>query len=496
MAPGGVQGAYLSKSKFLWGLQCHKLLWQAYNAKDKIPPPDAQTQAVFDQGHEVGSLAQKMFPDGSEVGQGVTDLEETIRLTKEALKLRKPLFEAAFAAEGGYCRVDILMPFLRADWDIVEVKSTTSLKDFHLDDLAFQSWVLSKAGLGIRACHLMHINPDYVRQGPVDPEKLFLIQDVTAQAHDLWHGIEDKLADQFKAIRQPECPEVGIGPQCDDPYECPLHNQCWSFLPPDNVLTLYRGGKKGFNLLADGILGIRDIPDGYPLTKNQEIQRRVAVSGKPHVSKAAIKAFLRQLEYPVSYLDFETFGTAIPLFDQTRPYEQVPFQFSLRVVRSPGSQPEHHMFLADGRADPRREFLQRLRDRLPDAGSIVAYNAQFELGRLRECCELHPDFRPWLTGVEARMVDLLNPFRAFRYYAPGQNGSARMKAVLPALTGHSYDHLAIQEGGTASLEFLRVHFTDVPDAERQRVRRQLEEYCGQDTEGMIWVVEALEKSCR
>jgi hypothetical protein len=217
------------------------------------------------------------------------------------------------------------------------------------------------------------------------------------------------------------------------------------------------------------------------------------MSGKPHISKAAIRAFLHQLEYPVSYLDFETFGTAIPLFDWTRPYEQVPFQFSLHVVGSPGSQPKHHMFLADGRADPRREFLQRLRDWLPDAGSIMVYNAQFELGRLKECCQLHPHFKPWLSSMESRLVDLLKPFRGFRYYAPGQNGSASMKAVLPSLTGRSYDHLAIQEGGTASLEFLRVHFTDVPDAERQRVRRELEEYCGQDTEGMIWIVEALRR---
>jgi hypothetical protein len=130
---------------------------------------------------------------------------------------------------------------------------------------------------------------------------------------------------------------------------------------------------------------------------------------------------------------------------------------------------------------------------LPDAGSIVVYNAQFELGRLKECCQLHPHFKPWLANVEGWMVDLLKPFRAFRYYAPGQNGSASMKAVLPALTGRSYDHLAIQEGATASLEFLRVHFTVAPEAERQRVRRELKEYCGQDTEGMIWIVEVLRR---
>jgi len=227
------------------------------------------------------------------------------------------------------------------------------------------------------------------------------------------------------------------------------------------------------------------------LTENQEIQRRVAVTGQPHISKSAILAFLRQIKYPVSFLDFESLSSAVPLFDHTSPFEQVPFEFSLHIVGSPGSQPKHWMFLADGNGDPRLEFLQRLRDWLPDSGSIVAYNAQFEQGRLQECCRLHPQFQTWLNSIENRLVDLLKPFRAFRYYGPGQGGSASMKAVLPAVTGRDYSHLAIQEGATASLEFLRVHFTDVTEAERLRVRTALTEYCGQDTEGMIWIVDGL-----
>jgi hypothetical protein len=192
-------------------------------------------------------------------------------------------------------------------------------------------------------------------------------------------------------------------------------------------------------------------------------------------------------------LDFETFASAIPLFDYVRPFEQIPFQFSLHIVSSPRSQPQHHMFLADGFDDPRLDFLQRLCERLPDSGSIVAYNAGFEQARLEECCRLHPQFESWLTGVQTRFVDLLKPFRAFRYYGPGQNGSASMKTVLPALTGRTYYNLAIQDGGMASQEYLRVQYAHVPDDERQRVRRALEEYCGQDTEGMIWIVEALRK---
>jgi hypothetical protein len=149
------------------------------------------------------------------------------------------------------------------------------------------------------------------------------------------------------------------------------------------------------------------------------------------------------------------------------------------------------MFLAEGRGDPRPAFMLRLRETIGNKGSVVAYNAEFEKGRMQECCEAMPNFSPWLAQVEGRIVDLLEPFRSFHYYHPAQGGSASMKAVLPVLTGKGYGHLAIQEGDTASREFLRVTFGNVPEDERRRVRKQLQQYCGQDTEGMIWIVDAL-----
>jgi hypothetical protein len=337
----------------------------------------------------------------------------------------------------------------------------------------------------------MHINPDFVRRGEIDPKKFFTLEDVTDQAANLGQLVEDRLGDMFKAIRQRQHPDIKIGPHCDDPYTCALHDHCWSFLPERNVLDLYRGTKKGFGLLNQGVMLLKDIPGDIKLTASQAIQRATAIAGKPHVNKQAISKFLGQLRYPVSYLDFETLGTAIPLFDGVRPYQQVPFQFSLHIVRAPGAKPEHIMLLAKGRHDPRPEFMLRLRDAIGRQGSIVGFNAAFELARLRECCEAMPSFSVWLRGVEGRVVDLLDPFKSFAYYHPDQQGSASMKAVLPALTGKGYDSLAIQEGGMASREFLRVTFGDVTAEERKRVRQELKAYCGQDTEGMIWITGAL-----
>jgi hypothetical protein len=478
----------------MMGRQCSKLLWFRYNAKDQIPPPDEAQQAVFDQGTEVGELAQQLFPGGMVVAPGIINPSEVIAATQKAIQLRQPLYEAAFAFHGGYARADILVPVAGKAWDLVEVKSTTGLKEeVHLPDIAFQAFVLTGAGIKLRKCFLAHINNEFVRHGPIDPQKFFTLEDVTKPVSFLSRDIEGQIDAMQRVIGAKAHPEIQIGPQCDNPYTCALHDLCWSFLPEASVFTLYRGGKKGFILLKRGIQKLADIPTDVALTDVQAIQRSTLLAGQPHIDRPALAAFLGQLEYPVSYLDFETIGTAIPLFDGVKPYQQVPFQYSLHIVRSPGTKPEHRSFLMDGASDPRPEFMRQLRADLPETGSVVAYNAGFETGRLKENCELLPEFKPWLCKVTPRIVDLLLPFRGFRYHHPDQNGSNSMKAVLPALTGKGYEHLAIQEGNTAGREFLRVTFGKVPAAERRRVRQALEEYCGLDTLGMVQIVDQLKR---
>jgi hypothetical protein len=482
---------YISKSKFLSGHQCRKLLWNVYNAKDQIPEPDAAQQAIFDQGHEVGALAKSLYPGGIEVSADVTDFEQVIQQSLEAIRERKPLFEAGFVFNGGLARVDILNPVAKDSWDIIEVKSATEVKDVNLLDLAFQTFVYNGAGVNIRRCFVMCVNRDYVRRGAVDPKKFFKLVNVTKAVSGLSREVEAQLEDMFATIRRKQEPDIQIGPHCSGPYPCPLQYKCWSFLPPDSVFNLYYGGKKCWRLLQEGVVNLKDIPEDIDLTVRQTIQRKVAHSGKPHIDRKALARFLKRLKYPASYLDFETFYTAIPLFDGLKPYQQVPFQFSLHRQPAPGAVPEHHSFLAEGRVDPRPEFLNRLRDCIGDKGSVVVYNAKFEKGVLDRLSDAFPEHAGWIENVKRRFVDLLKPFQNFSYYHPEQHGSASLKSVLPVLTGHSYADLEIQEGGQASLEFLRVHFSDVPEDERQKVRGQLERYCGRDTEGMIWLVDAL-----
>jgi hypothetical protein len=483
----------ISKSAYMQGLQCSKLLWHRFHHPEAMPEPDALTEAVFEQSRQVGDLAKGLFPDGIEVGADITDLDQTAALTQQVLEQCRPLFEAAFASASAYARCDILNPVGADRWDLYEVKSSTSLKDHFLHDVSLQVRVLRDAGINVRKCHVVYINKEFVRDGQIDPHQFFICEDVTDAVDELLPSVEDHLDEMQYIIRLQSCPEVAIGPHCNGPLPCPLIDACWSFLPDHSVFTLARIGAKGFKLIEQGITAIRHIPADFKLSPIQQLQREAVITGNPHIDTVAITIFLKRLKSPVYFLDFETFAPAIPMFDGDGPYEQIPFQFSLHVQQAPGAEPEHVMFLAEGTGDPRPMFMERLCAALGDHGSVVVYNAQFEKGVLTRCAELMPDFAPWVDGIKHRVVDLLTPFKSFRVYHPQQRGSASIKAVLPAFTGRGYDELEIQEGATASMEFMRVNFRDVSKTERQRVRRQLEVYCGRDTEGMVWLVEALRR---
>lgn len=238
---------------------------------------------------------------------------------------------------------------------------------------------------------------------------------------------------------------------------------------------------------------MEDLPSDVALTEAQTRQVASHRSGNPHVDRPAIKEFLSRLEYPLRFLDFETIQSAVPPFDRCRPYTQVPFQFSLHVIRSKGGPVEHHGFLAKGKDDPRPALLAELTKQLGECGSIIGYNTNFEMTRLGDCALYFPECANWVKAVSGRFIDLLEVFRGMFYYHPSQNGSASLKDVLPALTSTSYEGLRISDGEIASREFMRINFSRVSWWERRRVRKALEEYCAQDTRGLIDILQALER---
>jgi len=485
------KGRNLSKSKYINGLQCLKLLWISINDAARLPPYDAATQHVFDQGHMIGALAQQLYPGGIRLEQ--ENIGANLRETAASLKLRKPLFEAGFSGNRLYCRVDILNPSTCEAWDIVEVKSTNDVKDEQLYDVAFQRHCCQQNGVKINRCHIMHLNREYVKQGDIDQRQLFVTEDVTDHLAEFSDGLETRIAEMLAVIDSGECPEAAIGRHCNDPYACLLQEECWKHLPEHNVMTLYSGKKLGEDLMAQGILDICNIPEDTKLNDKQHIQKDCVICCQPHIETDEINSFLKGLKYPLYFMDFETFATAIPIYDGTSPYQNIPFQFSLHVITKQGAMVEHYEFLAESKYDPRPAFLAQLKRDIGPKGSILVYYAAFEKSRLKELAVAFPEYQEWVDSINERIVDLNVPFRDFSYYHPQQLGSSSLKHVLPVLTNLNYTNMDIGEGTMASLKYMEAAFGNISDADKQKIRTDLLTYCGQDTGGMIDILRKLQE---
>ncbi len=485
----------ISKSKYVAGLQCPKLLWTLYNDRNAIPPPDAAKQAIFDTGHMVGDLAKDLFPEGVEIAWSDDPnvrIERTVAETLERMKQRIPLYEASFLVDGCYCRADLLVPAAGEAWDLYEVKSATSVKDVNLHDVAFQAWAIEQSGVRLDRLYLVHLDNTYVRQGEIDIHELFHAEDVTGRARDLMPDVPQNVR-RMQAVIAGERPGTSIGEHCSDPYECDLWPACSSFLPHDNVLDLYRVRKRdAFAMISDGVTSVADISPAA-LNAKQRIQQEAICTGVTHVDAEEIHTWLTGLEYPLHCFDFETMMPAVPLFDGTRPYQQIPFQFSLHIVDGPGAEPHHVEFLAENAVDPRPELIDALGAIGPE-GTILAYNIGFEQARLRELAADFPAHAGFLLGLVGRFQDLIVPFRNFWWHDARQRGSCSLKYVLPAVTGTTYKGMEIAEGSQAAREFQRVVFGNVDPSEKARVLAALRIYCAQDTLALVDVIDALREA--
>jgi len=503
--PDRPETAYISKSKFLNGLQCPKLLWTYYNKHMLIPEPDAGQQHIFDTGHVVGDLAKQLYPGGIEVPMthGKDALELTVTATRDLLKRRVPIFEASFLEDGRYCRVDVLVPVPGDDgdprsgdtWDLVEVKSSTKVKDVNIHDVAFQHDALTRAGVELNRLYVMHIDNSYTRGRTFDVGLFFSLTDVTERALALKDYIPKAIDTMFETVDGPD-PDTPIGPRCKKPYTCPLIPHCWGALPDDNVTDLYYAGRRAFDLLDEGIFTISQVPESR-LSPQQIIQKKALVTGELQIDKGAVKDWLDGLEYPLYHLDFETMNPAMPEITGTRPYQRIPFQFSLHIQEAPGASPKHHEFLATFSddplpGDPRPALVESLLDLIGGEGTVLAWNMAFERSVLEDLGEVLPTRAKELSKVAERLDDLMIPFRSFWVHHPDQKGSCSLKSVLPAMTDLGYDKLQINDGNAAGREYARVLYEHMDIEDRVGILIALREYCRLDTLAMVEILGKLE----
>jgi len=484
----------LSKSTTMLGRQCTKALWLNRHRRELRAKPNAAQQAVLDTGTHVGLLARERFPGGIDCDPDrLVNIPAMLQATQEALNAGATvLYEAAFLDKEVLVLLDILV---REDdgWSAVEVKSSTSAKDHFVADAALQHLVITASGLPLQRVQLMHINNQYVRQGPLDVQKLFHLEDVTVKALALQEGLAQDIARFKTVLDQTQEPETEIGPHCHTPYTCGFRDHCWAHVPKPSVFDLPRIGAEAYALEKAGVVRITDVPPGTALSAIQLRHVEAHRTGIPQVDVPAVRGFVGELHYPLHHLDFETIFPALPLFDGTRPFQQLPFQYSLHVEDAPDAAPHHRAFLADALGDPREAFVQQLLADVGPVGDILVYNSSFESGIIGALAEALPHHAAALLALRTRIKDLLVPFRQGWYCHPGFGGSNSLKAVLPALVPTlSYGNLAIQDGGAASETFLRLLLRD-PQLDATTARQQLLDYCHLDTLAMVEVLEVLRR---
>ena len=489
----------LSKSRYTAGVLCPKALWLKEHKPEAFDESSLH-QAVLDTGNEVGNWAMGLFGAYTEV-PFEQPLSRMITKTEELLQAGTPvLCEASFSHKGLFCSVDILRNLGGKAVEVYEVKSSTELKDINVHDVAFQVYVLSELGYEVRKACLVHLNRDYVRHGALDVTQLFKIKDLTATVRGMLDETGKKIAELQQTLAQPEEPEREICQSCNKPYSCGFWKYCTRMLPENNVFCIngrYMKEPTKFKYYAKGLISFDDLlrsPDFKKLSDRVRIQ----LEEKPVINRSAISSFLDTLSFPLYFLDFETFQSAIPLYDGDSPYsEQIPFQYSLHYMENEDAEIRHREFLAVPGKDPRRETAERLCKDIPENVCVLAYNMQFEKTVIKNLAGRYPDLAEHLMHVHDNIRDLMTPFEKKDYYLPAMQGSYSIKHVLPSLypddPGLDYSNLeGVHKGDEASAAFLSMG--RLSPEEQQALRGQLLKYCGLDTWAMVKVWMKLKES--
>lgn len=485
--------SHLSKSQFIRGIQCHKSLWLYKHRPELREEPDAAKQALFDAGTEAGVLARQLFPNGKKIEYENSSFGQKISQTRKYIEEgASTIYEATFSHDNVLAMVDILHKG-KGGWEIHEVKSSKENKGYERD-IACQYYVLNGCGVDISKACLIHINNSYVRKGGLELKKLFTIVDLTREVRALQKPLKSELK-KMKAMVKGKIPKIDIGSHCSDPYSCDFQSHCWSHVPEYSIFDVSRISEDKKSLLySQGILEIKDIPAGFPLSKKQQLQVNCELTGREAMDKEAIRKFLDKLTYPLYFLDFETFQQVVPQFDNQRPYEKIPFQFSLHRLKRECAEEKiqdhltHKEFLGKEGIDPRGELVRCLVEAIPKDACVMAYNKKFEKEVLRGLAKYCPEYSKELMNIHDHIIDLMAPFQKKHYYVREMRGSYSIKSVLPALVPElTYNGMDISEGGEASRLYAALPFME-DKQEVKKIRKALLEYCKLDTLAMVRVL--------
>ena len=486
---------YLSKSRFCSAYQCPKMLWLKQNKPEEFND-DVMDQSVLNTGSAVGDLAMGLFGPFVEVPFG--DLKDMLRETNRLLEAGTPIIaEASFSIDGNFCSVDILKNLGSGRVEVYEVKSSTSVHDIYIYDAGYQYYVLNKCGYKVEKVCLVTIDNTYVRMGELELDKLFAVTDVTDDVLSKQAEISEYVDMLHEYMEQADEPQQDIGAHCFAPYGCGFFDYCTRDWPHPNIFDIASlQNRTRLKLMDKGIRSFEEVEAGNAVNDKCMLQVEHELHDMPdHINTEDIRSFMDTLSYPLYFLDFESFQPAVPLYDNSSPYEQIVFQYSLHYILEEGGELYHKEFLAYPGEDPRRAVAEHLCEDIPKDVCVLAYNMGFEKRRIAALAKLYPDLEEHLMNIHVNIKDLMVPFRNKDYYNRAMQGSYSIKYVLPALFPNEpsldYHNLEgdVHNGGDAMSTFPKMK--DMSKEEREKARKDLLEYCGLDTYAMVKVLEKL-----
>jgi len=485
----------ISKSDYILFLQHPALLWLKKHEPNKVPPVDIATQQRMDAGYEFEEHAEKLFPNAIKIGFTYpAEYRTMFSRTAEAWKNG-----AKCVAQGMYksgeltCITDVL----EADGDgytLTEIKSSNSDKPEHVMDLAFQRIVLEANGYNIHKCQVLHANSKYRRDGDIDPNALTQITDVTDKVKKILGKTEADAIKAVSVVNSDRIPDIDPLLATSDAFAdwLEIRKELEPKLPNNSIYNLPKIGHRiAKNLIAENIRTVDEIQKYSALLSHGTAKYWKALSkGGQFINTVQLRHFLDSIEYPIYYLDYETAANPVPIWDQTSPHQQVPFQYSLHIKRDPNTEIEHFEYLHGNTDCPINGLLLSLSEQIETEGTILVWYQAFEKKRNEEMALYNPEYASFLSSVNDRVIDLMDPFTDDLIMDPAFMGSNSIKDVLPVMIPeYSYNDLEIKDGGSAASEWQRVTLSEAAD--KVTVYTDLKKYCERDTEAMVLIHEKL-----
>lgn len=487
----------LTKTDFKEFLLCSKCLWFKKKRPDQYIPGEFSLflQKLIKDGYDAEDYVHTLFPSGV----ALTGTKEVLlEKTQECLAEKQTMFQATFVLpDGRFAKVDVLAYNPDTEkWDLYEIKASSEIKTDiqhnHIKDAVFQTMLVEEAGVAIDKTYMVYINRDYRRDGEINPHSLFIVEDITETVAEEKAQVAKEIEVALDMLTRDEVSCEG----CDCLYKshgqrCDMFSEFNPQVPEYSVHHILTG-KKLVQLVDDGVLKVTDIPEDFPLTDIQQNKVVLQKTGKPQIDTEKIRETLKDLEFPLYFLDYETYGSPIPLLDGYKPNQQVVFQVSIHTLHEDGRL-EHAEYLADTLENATSELLDTLTKHIGPTGNVVVWYESFEKGRNLELAELHPEHKDFLLDINSRVFDLMKVFKK-DYLHPEFRGSASIKNVLPVLLPElSYKSLEIQDGTMALSEWEKMIKGEMSDEQKSNTRKNLLKYCALDTLAMVELYKKLKE---